>query len=255
MCYHGFGHGVLAFLDYDFPDAVQFCSKVGTKEYHEREYIECAGGVVMEMVSGVHDPATWEEKKKKFLPDDDPLSLCRKGFIPEEVRPICYTYITPQLFLAVGGDLGNPTPEAFNKIFDLCSEIPTSDGENRLACFASLGKEFIAFVQERDIRNTEKLDYEQLSTIYTWCTLADEYDAIGACMISALNSIYWGGENNRAVSERFCSIVSDPKHKESCYSRLIENVDYYIDDITYRSAFCSELPPENQPLCKQRLLQ
>ena len=41
MCFHGLGHGVVAYTEYDMEEAVKLCKKTGTKEYHQQEYIEC----------------------------------------------------------------------------------------------------------------------------------------------------------------------------------------------------------------------
>jgi hypothetical protein len=63
MCFHGFGHGVLAYTDYEVPEAVELCKRTGTAEFNFEEESQCIGGIVMEMYGGINDPATWEEKK------------------------------------------------------------------------------------------------------------------------------------------------------------------------------------------------
>ena len=56
MCFHGFGHGVLAFSDYELPKALELCEKVGTEKYDYQEAKECVGGALMEMRGGMHNP-------------------------------------------------------------------------------------------------------------------------------------------------------------------------------------------------------
>jgi hypothetical protein len=100
MCFHGLGHGVLAFNDYELPKAVEMCREgVGGG----REWTECVGGAIMEMVSGVHDVAMWKKKSQIYFMKSDPLYPCSADFMPEAAKGMCYTYLTPHLFEAAGG--------------------------------------------------------------------------------------------------------------------------------------------------------
>jgi len=251
MCFHGLGHGVLAYLDYDFTHVADFCRQVGTPEYGEREYIECVGGAVMEMVSGVHDPATWEEAKKKYFVEGKPFALCDSSFVPDDVKAICYTYITPELLTAVGADLARPTPENFTDAFKICHTVVRPD--LRDICYASLGKEFVALARDRDIRAVETATDSQLKTMYEWCTLAESRSGAESCMKSALQSLFWGGENNRSASVRFCSLISDAEHQDSCFRELTGAVGYYIDDMRYYKSYCSEIPERLREECRSTL--
>ena len=102
MCFHGFGHGALAYAGYEVSDAVPLCARVATDAAEGREYTECIGGITMEMVSGIHDRDLWLPMKQKYMPTEDPLTLCRNDAFPNEVKHMCYIYITPQLFEAAG---------------------------------------------------------------------------------------------------------------------------------------------------------
>ncbi len=252
MCFHGFGHGVLAYTDYELPKAVSLCKEVGTPEYNNREYIECVGGAVMEMIGGVHDPVTRIEKSQKYFSKEDPLYTCSSDFIPTEVKPICYTYLTPYLFEAAGGNLGNPQPRDFKKTFEFCDAL--DETENREACFGGLGKEFVVLVQDRDIRNVTHMTEAQFKKIADWCSLSSQEDGVRSCLLSALFSLYWGGENDKKVPITFCNILTNPLHKEMCFSNLIGAVSFYISDIPYRKDFCSDIPTSYQQSCDERLL-
>lgn len=59
MCFHGLGHGVLAGYGYELEKTVAFCKKTGTEEYNYREYIECFGGAIMELMGGVGTTRTY----------------------------------------------------------------------------------------------------------------------------------------------------------------------------------------------------
>jgi len=254
MCFHGFGHGVLAFNDYEVPDAVEMCKRVGTEPYRNREYVECVGGMVMEMVSGIHDRDVWEEKAKIYLADDNPLYLCSSDFIPEDSKAICYTYISPELFEAAGANQRSPTADDFSKAFEYCDTLDEGDMVGRNACYGGLGKEFVVLVQDRDIRDLSTMSDEQLETVTRWCDLA-EYDlGIKACMSNALNSLYWGGENPIELPLRFCSLVSDNSMQNHCMNDLMNAASFYAPQGEYRETFCANLPEKYTQTCKKKLL-
>ncbi len=227
MCFHGLGHGVLAYTDYELDKAIPLCKKTGTEEYNNREYVECIGGTIMEMIGGVHDRVVWLEKSKKYFKKYNPLYPCNASFMPDEVRPICYLYLTPHLFESVGGNLGNPTSKDFEKAFILCDVLPM--GINREACFGGFGKEFTVLANDRDVRTIEKMNNQQLKTVYEWCTLAKKEDGILSCIDSSVKSLYWGGENEEAVVIQFCNLMVIPEHKQFCFETLDNERLYYND--------------------------
>ncbi|MBI2108554.1 MAG: hypothetical protein HYT93_00030 [Parcubacteria group bacterium] len=226
MCFHGLGHGVLAYTGYELDKAVLLCKKTGTEEYNNREYAECVGGTIMEMIGGgFHDKTTWEEKKKVYFKEGNPLYPCTANFMPKEVKPVCFVYLTPHLFEFVGANLGNPTPVDFEKAFTLCAPLPI--GVNRDACFGGFGKEFTVLANNRDIRSVEKMNREQLSLVYEWCTLAKVEDGILSCTDSAVKSLYWGGENDVQVAEKFCDIILLNNHQTFCKKSLSNEIAFY----------------------------
>jgi hypothetical protein len=247
MCFHGLGHGVLAYNEYELPLAVKMCEMSGTQR---REYEECVGGAIMEMIGGVHDPEVWQEKVKKYFKESDPLYPCNAEFMPERVRGMCYTYLTPHLFTSAGGDLGSPTPRDFEKAFTYCEPLSGSD---RQVCFAGFGKEFVVLAQERDIRAIDKMSDKQLSKVYEWCSLARPEDGEAACVGSALSSIFWGGENDPAASVRFCSLAPVETRSE-CFDALFGNaVSYLHPTDPARAAICDTVPNDLKESCVRKL--
>lgn len=255
MCFHGLGHGILSYVDYDLPKAIELCKKTGTPEHQDREYIECVGGVVMEMQSGIFDPAEWSKQKEKYFKANDPTYLCSADFMPKDARPICYTYLTPYLWQYVGADLGNPTPQDFAKAFPICGTL--ADKDERDACYGGFGKEFDGLAASRDVRQSaiNHLSDESLGNIASWCALAGNAEGVSVCDASAVDSLYWGGENDRSVSERFCSLLGrgDSSWGADCFSELIGDVKTYVSDASYRSSFCAELPAAYTKECSTAL--
>lgn len=248
MCFHGLGHGVLAFNGYNFEKAVAMCKKTGTPEYANREYSECVGGATMEMVAGVHDRQAWEKQKDTYLVPGNALSPCNLPFMSEEVRPICYTYLTPRLFEAAGADLRSPDPSFYAKAFSFCGALPASDVADRNACYGGFGKEFIVLSQARDIRDIGSQREEDVKKVHEWCALADNEDGQHACALSALSSLFWGGENNPDASFLFCANAPQ-SFKDMCYGELAGQIRFYAMNASQRSALCTRLPEAFQDVC------
>jgi len=252
MCYHGLGHGILAFEGYDFSKTIELCQKTATAEHQNSEYPECVSGAVMEIISGGgHDAKLWAIKRPEYLKRDDPFYICSSGFMPEEARGRCYDYITPYLWETVGGDINNPTNADFQKSFKLCSKIVEEDYKN--ICFGGFGKEFVGLAQSRDIRRVDQMDDDRLRKIVGWCNLAEEKYGVYKCLANALSSLLWGGENDYHVSIRFCNVIADLEHSRSCFLTLIGQMYYYIKDAKIKASFCKEIPARFKDECQRRL--
>ena len=251
MCFHGLGHGVLAYADYDFKEAVNICGSVGTPEYAGREAVECVGGAVMEMMAGVNDPTAWEKQKDKYLKKGDPLSPCDMDFMPDEARDICYTYLTPNLFVSAGANLSSPQPKYFKKAIGFCDSI--KDVGNRRACYGGFGKEFVVLANARDIQNVSDMGATKLRLIHEWCSSSGNDAAARECTASALQSLYWGGENNFRVGIRFCENTPDSSMKEECFSQFFGAVNYYAKDVGYKKKVCEGVPESHNKKCREAL--
>jgi len=254
LCFHGLGHGILAYTDYDLRKAIEICEKTGDIKNHNREPVECISGTVMEIIGGgFHDRRLWEEQSKKYLTSDNPLSPCDSGFMPDVARSQCYVYLTPRLFKLAGANLARPTPEDFKKAFPLCNQI--SNTTNRNSCYGGFGKEFVVLAKGRDIRNIEQMSDIELGKIYEWCMLADTKEGGIACILYATNSIFWGGENKPNVAIKFCSLIKEKDTNQVCFSNLIGAFGFYIKDKDYREKFCKELPNLYHEECRKKLIE
>jgi hypothetical protein len=252
QCYHGLGHGILAYTGYAMEPAVELCKKVGSAG----EDIACVGGVSMEMVSGINDVAQWNAQKPKYVRDDDPLTPCSLDFLDDKFRPICYTFFTPRFFEATGGNLFEPTPETVKAAFSVCERIPQKDFYAREGCFGGFGKDFAVIAHKQgDIRSVDEtfLD-EELRQLYEWCSLAPSESGVKTCIVYAVDSLYWDGENDREGAIRFCNQIPNATHQEICFERFVGSVATYIRDKGYRKAVCSEVVPRYAQRCREYLL-
>ncbi|MFZ2522241.1 MAG: hypothetical protein WAX44_00040 [Minisyncoccia bacterium] len=257
MCFHGLGHGILSYEGYDMEKASKICQKTGTAEYGYNESAQCISGTVMEIIGGgFHDRDIWTDQRIKYLDKNKPLSLCQKDFIPENAKSFCYDYLTPFLFEAVGANIGSPTDEDFKKAFKICDSIPLNQAGYRDACFGGFGKEFNGLVQGRDIRmdSVNSISKEKLGKIHDWCMLTDKVDDQKSCIIHAMNSLYWGGENDKMVPINFCTVSRTEELRGLCFSNLNGSVSYYIKDRNYRVDYCSKIPENYKEECQKALL-
>lgn len=249
MCFHGLGHGVLAYNDYNLEKAVEMCRRTGTVEYHNREFVECVGGTIMEMIDGVHDPVTWERESKRYFKDSDPLYPCTADFMPDEAKPICLVYLTPHLFTSAGLDLGHMNPDLYPKAMSLCDALPEDALELRDACYGGFGKEYIGLAQSRDIRNIGAMEEPALRKIREWCDDAGNPAGIASCNASALASIFWGGENKPDASFTFCALAEGEAEKGACYAQLSDAVAYYLPENPRGRALCAKMPEGAREAC------
>ncbi len=249
MCFHGLGHGVLAYTEYDMMTAINLCRKTGSEEFGYIESAECVGGIVMEMVNGVHDKAAWEKQKDNYFRKDDPLYPCNQGFIPSNGRFYCFWYLTPHLWEAAGGEFSNPKDEDFKKAFEYCEFLTGDKEQYKEACYGGFGKEFVVLSSTNaDIRKVGEMKPQELEQVYKWCLLAEDSFGIGACIAQAINSMYWGGENPSTTAVLFCNQMDDGQHKEMCFQHLIGSFNFYKKGSQIAKE-CNTLPSNYRNIC------
>lgn len=255
MCFHGLGHGVLAFTGYEFMDALGLCRQVGTVNHGYIESAECVGGMVMELVAGVHDPMAWEIAKTVYFKTDNPLYPCDQGFIPSNARHLCFLYLTPHLWEAVGADPTTMTDDQLKRSFAFCSRLSGNQSQLKESCYGGFGKEFVTMVQSVDIRKVAMATKEQRRKVYELCLLAVDPVGIGACVREALNSFYWGGENDPKTAILFCVDIDNLDFQSACFNHLIGAFGFYNrQDQKALGDLCDQLPPIYQERCHAQSL-
>jgi hypothetical protein len=248
MCFHGLGHGVLAYYNYDLEQALPLCKEAGASSSTGNEYVECVGGTIMEMIAGVHDREAWEKERTKYFKDNDPLYPCNAAFMPSEVQPICYIYLTPHLLQAAGIDLSSPDIEDFPKASGFCEKIPEFDRENRDACYGGFGKEFTTFAAGQDIRDVGSLSIEKVRLVSEWCGRLTTAEGTNACQLTALRSFFWGGENSPDAAFSFCALM-DGDARNRCYGELAGQAGYFLSGSVRGYALCNRFPEEFRKMC------
>jgi hypothetical protein len=225
------------------------CIAIGSKEYNYIETSECVGGVMMEMVDGVHDKKAWEAQKNNYFRKDDPLYPCDQDFIPESAKYNCYNYLTPHLWEQAGADLGNPTDSNFVKAFGYCAKVSKKEEFYKEACYGGFGKEFTTLAESRDIRKIGEMATPQLQTVYKWCLLANDTIGTASCIRQVINSLYWGGENKPTAAISLCNVIDNQGFTDVCFKHLVGSFKYYNHDIRKLSNLCRLLPNIYENTC------
>lgn len=255
MCFHGLGHGVLAYALYDFKRAVSLCEDIGDIDSPRREVVECIGGAVMEIVGGGdHDPVAWEKQHPHYLKAEDPLYPCNASFVPQEAKGICYIYLTPHLLELVGFSFGNPDPALFPKAYSYCDTIPKEQKDERAACYGGFGKEFFGYVNDGDIRDIgSSLSNVDAVSVRNWCLMAEDERDKRSCLLQSIASLFWGGESNVDGAFKFCALMEDKARQTLCYSTLTDQIVFYSVNSYKSKALCKRLPEIHKKRCLSKL--
>jgi hypothetical protein len=235
MCFHGFGHGVLAYSEYHLPEAIKACEQVGTEAFGYQEAEECIGGVIMEMRGGIHNPVVWEKNGAQYLDTKNPLYMCQADYMPDTYRDYCYVYITPFIFDAVtSNDI--PSFKDFAPAMDYCTTAPAEFQET---CFGGFAKEYLGFILGRDIRLVETISISKLTSLWNACETAPNPEARAYCAKYAIYNLYRSGSHPYEISADFCSVVTEPQSKNACFVNLQDQVFKNNEADLYRDNFCA----------------
>lgn len=205
----------------------------------------------MEIIGGgFHDPESWQRERQKYLTKESPLYPCNSDLIIDEAKHLCYSYLTPHLFVSAGADLGNPSPLSFEKAFTFCDKLAANNTKDRLPCFSGFGKEFVGLVKSRDIRKINNLSDDEMKKIHSWCSLAKVDDGVIHCLMGAVASIFWGGENDPKVSIKYCSLLENEKHQNTCFKVLMSEALRYMG-VQQAKTLCSDFPNNHKDKCQK----
>lgn len=254
-CFHGIGHGILAYADYNYESAIGECTTASeivlahnadTNGAALRR--ECVDGVTMEMMQGFHDPEAWEKMRATYLPESDLFMPCSASFMPEELNQTCYLFIRSRIFKHLGRVKGDAQvhPELYTKALSYCEQLPDTDIASSRACYAGFGVDFVYLVTGNDDRSFPKMSDTQLNTVHELCSFAPTLDGRSACTLTAVDMVLSRGEGTRAAA-RFCSLTPDPVLKERCYTTLISLSERYSPS----EHLCGYLPEPYATTCRE----
>ncbi len=127
-------------------------------------------------------------------------------------------------------------------------------GDEKRACVEGFGKEFIVLAQDRDIRAIDKMTDAQFEKVVGWCGFAGSRESASICVIGALRSVFWGGENDPRASVRFCDIAHKKGFGQECFTDLYLGASLYMPRRLDKERLCSFVPAEYREGCAAKLL-
>lgn len=252
-CFHGVGHGILAYLGYDYENAVSRCTEVEdavrASDPNGASGIsgQCVGGATMELIQGNHDKGAWEAQKGKYLSDADLLSPCNASFMPDTARPFCYSYLTGRFLRASGAKGGTPSPEAYPKAFSYCEKIPKSSIADREGCYGGFGSNFVNIAE--DSRVLSDISDRAIGDVHAWCALAGDPDGEKWCVSYAMDTVFWTGNPAEKAARRFCDASNDGEIKDVCFGWLISSARFFYQGGDAFTAFCDSIPEHYRMQC------
>lgn len=244
-CFHGVGHGLVVYLEFNFPEAVRQCEafKNDTDGILTRRFMdpwqECIGGAVMEFIQGTHDREVSVPAQALYAPDEDPFMPCTADFMWDDAPAACYLSLTQRFFVAVGALEEVPSPDTYPNAMKYCEEV--DDAYERSACFGGFGKEYVFYATQRDGGDVNLLSDTALTDIHSWCAFANEPAGSAYCRSIALDSLFWTGVNNPASATSFCRLAPEKHMQDECYTDLIENGTFFLEGAN-RDKLCRLMP-------------
>lgn len=222
-CLHGIGHGVLAYEDYDLPEAIKVCGALATNY----DQSSCYGGMFMENIVTAQGRGAGQVHETKWANIADPLFPCNGLGDDYSVRYQCYQMQTSWMLTIFNYN--------FDRVKEECLRAPS---DMRLVCFKSFG---------RDAAGHTLRDADKITKICG--KVAENSDLYSECVNGALNVIvdFWGdGLKNQAAE--LCKKVL-PIGKLTCYQTLSWRLRDVFSASEDRVEICGGFEADYQYLC------
>ncbi len=220
QCFHGVGHGLMAWTSYEIHEALGLCDQV-----HEDDAPSCYSGVFMENVvgglSGLMGHTT------EYLLDDDPHYPC--DVVGERYRADCYYYQTTHMWRVFDGDMSA-----------VAATCATLDGAARELCFSSYG---------RDVGNLTRGDPAAAVEL---CGHAPAGADRVECLSGAAQDRFWetSGSDEAIV---MCSLLSDADEAGACWWTIIDRAGDVYTEPSGRRGFCDRVPESWRARCESQI--
>ena len=219
QCLHGIGHGLMAWTDYDLPQALKSCDLL------DRGQDSCWTGVFMENIV-----AKLGEKKArvtKYL-SNDPAYPCNDPKLDERYRGSCWFLQTSRMLQLFGTN--------FAKVAAVCAKAPAS---YQYLCFGSMGREVGG-----KFRGNPK------GAIMA-CTNAPLGTMREACLMGAVQDSFWDPRGQDAALG-FCKLLSDPKEERACYGTIFRRAREVLSGAPALQSFCAKVERAYQEECRTK---
>jgi len=225
-CYHGLGHAILTYFNYDLPGTLEQCKKLSNNFGFEVN--ACYAGAFMEnVVTGQGFGAAKSPHATKWLNTTDPHFPCNKIEKDYSMQHECYGMQTSWMLYL--------NHYNFDEVIGECYNVP----ENMVpVCFQSLGRDIAGYTLRDPKRIAELCGKVPKDNYY--------YDD---CINGAVNVIvdFWGpGLKDQATA--LCRLVGEP-NKKICYGILADAILFIFMTPEEASPLCESFEEEYKNFC------
>lgn len=224
QCVHGIGHGLLAWTNYELPEALTACDQL------PRRQDSCWTGVFMENLSAQiangninTSIANSDTHLTKYLKNDDPLYPCNG--VAEKYQNSCYFLQTSRMLQMFGQD--------FKKVSDACATAPAI---YQTSCFGSMGRDVGGNFPTDNTRQIKECGYVTNPT--------HRKD----CLNGAVQNSFWDPSGQTQAVD-FCKRLTDTSEKQGCYNTLFERATQLFATAADKQSFCNLVEAGSKPAC------
>ena len=200
-CYHGFGHGVMLYTDYDLPKALAVCDTLQSGAAREA----CWQGVFMENVDVALD-GDWQKGSFSY---DDPLAPCDQ--LDSKHQFECYFNQSGWLMHFYHNDVAAAA--------EACLKAAS---ESVLPCMESVGLLTSSQAWQARLAGPTKLEGAFLQNAWRLC---QKFPAghVDQCVLGAADNLMNTATADQAKA--FCGLVDEP-YRSACATRIAGDLEY-----------------------------
>lgn len=225
-CLHGVGHGVMAYLEYDLPQAINECKKL----WDQFAQSSCYGGAFMENVVAGQGQGAVSGHETKWVKQTDPHFPCNAVSKDATVQQQCYGMQTSWMLTILGNNM--------KKVVTECKKAVNGMVE---MCYQSFGRD----VAGNTLRNPIEIN--------SWCEFTRSFDvtAYSACVRGAINVVvdFWGHNLGGQAAETCNALAQDGKNY--CYDVLIGRItDVFSEKNTVIRNICPSFSQDQRARCE-----
>lgn len=222
QCFHGVGHGLTAWADYDLPLALESCDLLTTIAAQS----SCYTGVFMENIVGGF--ATGEEKISGHFTSylsEDPQFPCNK--VDDKYKNACYFLQTSRMIELFHYN--------FSKVAIECAKAPFPF---QRPCFESMG---------RDVSGVNMRDPKKSIAV---CNAIQDKKHSNQCLMGALQDQFWDiSQSNGAI--QFCEELVKTDFEQTCYEMIIQRATDVLLTPEMNKIFCNKIKPKYKENCNK----
>ena len=213
QCLHGVGHGLMAWFDYELPEALEACDLIESQVHRN----SCHSGVFMEnIVGGIVSTTPGENTEYHYTRwlNEDPHYPCNA--VDDKYKGSCYFLQTDRMLDLL---------ENVELIGFVCDEAPK---QFQFLCFMSMGRTVSGFFEQDPVE------------VFRMCTAVKDTADREACLTGGFADQLWD-ETQVEGGIEFCRISENTSFEARCYESLIIRSSEVIPR-SHRERFCKKIP-------------